>query len=86
VVLQFQPPPAGLTLIVERQIQTSTGQTSNDQTNHGWIRIAGPMTAQAATDNSVPASASVGYRISYASADGKIGPASTVVTISNPSI
>jgi hypothetical protein len=86
VVLQFQPPPAGLTLIVERQIQTSNGQTSNDQTNHGWIRIAGPMTAQAATDYSVPASASVGYRISYASADGKIGPASTVVTISNPSI
>ena len=86
VVLQFQPPPAGLTLIVERQDQTSDDQTKNDRTKNGWIRIAGPMTAQTATDNHVPASASVVYRISYVSADGKIGPASTVVTISNPSI
>jgi hypothetical protein len=86
VVLQFQPPPAGLTLIVERQDQTSDDQTKNDRTKNGWIRVAGPMTAQTATDNHVPASASLGYRISYVSADGKIGPASTVVTISIPSI
>ena len=86
VVLQFHPPPAGLTLIVERQDQTSDDQTRNDRTNNGWIRIAGPMTAQTATDNHVPASASLGYRISYVSADGKIGPASTVVTISISSI
>jgi hypothetical protein len=78
VVLEFQPPPASLSLIVERQ-----DQTNNDQTKNGWIRIAGPMTAQNATDNNVPASGSVGYRISYVAADGKIGPASTVVTISN---
>ena len=78
VVLQFQPPPAGLSLIVERQDQTSTDETS------GWIRIAGPMTAQTATDNNVPAPGKVGYRISYVAADDKIGPASTVVTISNP--
>jgi hypothetical protein len=79
VVLQFQPPPAGLSVIVERQ-----GQPGNDPTQNGWIRIAGPMSTQTATDNSVPASGSVGYRISYVSADGKVGPASTVVTISNP--
>jgi hypothetical protein len=42
------------------------------------------MTAQTATDNNVPASGSVGYRISYLAADGKIGPASAAVTISNP--
>jgi hypothetical protein len=76
VVLQFQPPPAGLNLIVERQDQTSKDQ--------GWIRIAGPMTAQNATDNNVPASGIWAYRISYLAADGKIGPASTVVTISVP--
>jgi hypothetical protein len=77
VVLQFGPPPPGLSVIVERQ-------GGNDQMQGGWIRIAGPMNAQTATDNSVPASASVAYRISYVSADGKIGPASTAVTISNP--
>jgi hypothetical protein len=83
VVLQFQPPPAGLGLIVERQEQAASGQTNNDQTKNGWIRIAGPMTAQTATDNNPPASGSVGYRISYVASDGKVGPASAVVTISN---
>jgi len=76
VVLQFQSPPSGLSLIVERQVQTDSAQTN------GWIRIAGPMTAPTATDNNVPAG-SVGYRISYAAADGTIGPASAPVTISN---
>jgi hypothetical protein len=86
VVLQFQPPPAGLTLIVERQNQASSDQTGNGQTRNdqGWIRIAGPMTAQTAADNNVPPSGTVEYRISYVSADGKVGPASTAVTISNP--
>jgi len=70
VVLQFQQPPSGLSLIVERQDQ------------NGWIRIAGPMATQTATDNNVP-SGSVAYRISYVSADGKVGPASATVTISN---
>jgi hypothetical protein len=79
VVLQFQQPPAGLSLIVERQDQSSNAPTN------GWIRIAGPMTAQTATDHAVPASGSVGYRISYVAADGKTGSASAVVTISNPS-
>ncbi len=72
VVLQFQPPPSGLSVIVERQDQTS------------WIRIAGPMTAQTATDNNPAASGNTSYRISYVSADGKVGPASAAVTISNP--
>jgi len=76
VVLQFQAPPDGLTLIVERQIQTGTAPS-------GWIRIAGPMSSPTATDNAVPLS-SVGYRISYVASDGKVGPASTVVTVTNP--
>jgi hypothetical protein len=71
VTLQFQSPPSGLSAIVERQDQ------------NGWIRIAGPMAAQTATDNTVP-SGSVAYRISYVSADGKVGPASATATISNP--
>ncbi len=74
VALQFQQPPAGLNVIVERQ----------DQTQDGWIRIAGPMSAQTMTDNNVPASGNWRYRIAYVTADGKVGPASTVVTISNP--
>jgi hypothetical protein len=75
VVLQFQQPPAGFSLIVERQ----------DQPEQGWIRIAGPMAAQNATDNKPPASGSVRYRISYVAADGKVGPSSTVVAVPIPS-
>jgi len=75
VVLQLQQPPAGFSLIVERQ----------DQPEQGWIRIAGPMAAQNATDNKPPASGSVRYRISYVAADGKVGPASTVVAVPIPS-
>jgi hypothetical protein len=71
VTLQFQPLPPGLSVIVERQNE------------NGWLRIAGPMAAQTATDNTVP-SGSVAYRISYVSADGKVGPASATATISNP--
>jgi hypothetical protein len=63
-----------LSLIVERQ----------DPARNGWIRIAGPMTSPNATDNNVPSSASLGYRISYTAADGRVGPASTVVTVSTP--
>jgi hypothetical protein len=83
VVLQFQPPPSGLSVIVERQNQAGNNQPDRDQTS-GWIRIAGPMSAQTATDNTVPASGSVGYRISYVSADGQVGPASAAVTTTNP--
>jgi hypothetical protein len=76
VVLQFQAPPAGLSVIVERQV-------ANDPVESGWTRIAGPMVAQSATDNAMPAAASVGYRISYVSADGKVGPASNAVTVAS---
>jgi hypothetical protein len=72
VVLQFPMPPAGLSVIVERQ----------EAQSDAWIRIAGPMATQSATDNSVPASRPVSYRLSYVSDDGKVGPAGPVATVS----
>jgi hypothetical protein len=94
VVVQFQPPPSGLSLIVERQIQSSLIQAGEDQTGksqpgtdptkNGWIRIAGPMTGQTITDNTLPQSASAAYRIAYATAEGTVGPASPAVTVANP--
>lgn len=74
VTLQLQPPPATLSVIVERQ----------DQATSGWIRIAGPMSAQTATDNAVPASTTLSYRASYMAADGRTGPASATVQVSIP--
>jgi hypothetical protein len=74
VVLQFQPPPPGLSLIVERRPATGSG----------WIRIAGPMSAPTATDNSIPNSGSLDYRISYVAANGQVGPAGAAATIAIP--
>ena len=74
IALQFAAPPAGLNVIVERQ----------DAQSDAWIRIAGPLVQQNANDNNVPASGSASYRISYISADGKVGPASPVATVSVP--
>jgi hypothetical protein len=74
VALQFAAPPAGVNVIVERQ----------DAQSDAWIRIAGPIAQQTANDNNVPPSGSVSYRISYVSADGKVGPASPVATVSVP--
>jgi len=72
IALQFAMPPAGLSVIVERR----------EAQSDAWIRIAGPMSAQSAVDNKIPASGSVSYRIGYVSADGKVGPASAVTTVS----
>ncbi len=72
IALQFAAPPAGLSVIVERQ------------DGDAWIRIAGPMQADNAADNKVPASGTVSYRISYVSAEGKVGPASPVATVAVP--
>ncbi len=73
-VLQFQMPPAGLNLIIERH-EGSSG---------GWIRIAGPMAADHAVDNTVPAKGEVAYRIAYVSANGNVGAASPVATVEIP--
>jgi hypothetical protein len=73
IALQFAVPPATLSVIVERQ------------EGDAWMRIAGPMQADNAADNKIPNSGTVSYRISYVSADGKVGPASPVATASVPS-
>lgn len=70
--LQFSPPPTGLSAIVERQ----------SQPGGGWIRIAGPTSSGTASDNAPPASTGIAYRISYETADGRVGPSSDVVTAS----
>lgn len=69
VVLQFGQIPAGLKVIVERE----------DQPNGSWLRIAGPLSASTASDNSAPPSKAAAYRISYVAADGTVGPPSDVV-------
>ncbi len=77
VTLQFQPPPPSLAVVVERE-------QSGDQASGGWIRIAGPMSAATATDNKPPSSGTLGYRVSYIAANGNVGPASSVISISIP--
>lgn len=72
IALQFAAPPAGLSIVVERQDGDS------------WTRIAGPMQAQSAADNKVPDAGNATYRISYISADGQVGPASPSATVSVP--
>jgi hypothetical protein len=70
VVLQFGQIPAGFKVIVERQ----------DEANGPWLRIAGPLLASTASDNSPPPSKAAAYRISYVAADGTVGPPSDPVT------
>ncbi len=70
VALQFNQVPGGFKVIVERQ----------DQPNGPWLRIAGPMSASAASDNSAPPSKTSAYRISYIAANGAVGPPSDVVS------
>ena len=75
VVLQFGQVPAGFKVMVERQ----------DQQNGAWLRIAGPMSASTASDQSAPPSKTGAYRISYVAADGTVGPSSDVVPSPNGS-
>lgn len=73
VALQFAQLPAGFKVIVERQ----------DQPDGPWLRIAGPMLASAASDNSAPPSKNSAYRISYVAANGAVGPPSDAVNAAN---
>jgi len=73
VTLQFGQVPAGFKVSVERQ----------DQPNGPWLRIAGPMLASVASDNSAPPSKNSAYRISYVAANGAVGPPSDVVNAAN---
>jgi hypothetical protein len=72
VTLQFGKAPAGLAVVLERQAQAGSG----------WIRIAGPAQDQTTlSDNAPPETRPLWYRLSYVSADGKVGPASDAVTV-----
>jgi hypothetical protein len=77
VTLQFAKAPAGLAVVLERQsAQSGAGIGS------GWIRIAGPVQDQTTlSDNAPPETRPLLYRLSYISADGKVGPASDAVTV-----
>lgn len=69
VHLQFDPAPAGLSVVVERQ----------DTANAGWIRVAGPLDGTSAADFPPANNAPVRYRISYISRDGLTGEPSPAV-------
>lgn len=72
VMVQFQKAPVGLGVVLERQ----------DSPSAGWIRVAGPMQDQsAATDTAPPQQGRILYRVTYVSADGKLGDASDPVAI-----
>jgi hypothetical protein len=73
IALQFGEPPAGFKVIVERQ----------DQPNGPWLRIAGPMVASAASDNSASPAKNSGYRISYVAANGAVGPPSDAASVAS---
>jgi hypothetical protein len=72
VILQIDHLPAGLRLIVERQ----------DQPNGPWLRVAGPIAAPTAWDSVAP-SQNVAYRISFAVANGAVGPPSDTIKAPN---
>jgi len=77
VTLQFAKAPAGLAVVLERQA-SQAGQAGGA----GWIRVAGPVQDQTTvSDNAPPETRPLLYRLSYISADGKVGPASDAVTV-----
>jgi hypothetical protein len=74
VTVQFAKGPAGLAVIVERKAGSSDA----------WIRVAGPVEDQVSvTDNAPPAARPLAYRVSYVSADGKVGPASDPAVVAD---
>jgi len=73
VVLQFEQAPAGFSVVVERQ----------DSPTAGWIRVAGPLDGNAATDFPPNGNTSVLYRIAYISPSAHTGEPSPVVPVSS---
>ncbi|HKF20946.1 MAG TPA: IPT/TIG domain-containing protein [Candidatus Angelobacter sp.] len=67
ITIQFAKAPAGFAVIVERQAGL----------DEAWIRIGAPVEDQdSVADNAPPSVRPLAYRVSYVSADGKVGPAS----------
>jgi len=73
ITLQFDKPPAGLSVVVERQ----------DSPSAGWIRVAGPLDGTSTDDFPPGGNASVLYRIVYISPGARTGEPSPVVSISS---
>lgn len=71
--LQFDRPPAGLSVAVERQ----------DSPTAGWIRVAGPLDGTSTDDFPPSGNASALYRIAYISPDARTGEPSPVVPVSS---
>lgn len=70
--LQFDRPPAGLSVVVERQ----------DSPSAGWIRVAGPLDGTSTDDFPPSGNASALYRIAYISPGARTGEPSPVVPVS----
>jgi hypothetical protein len=66
VTLQFDAPPAGYGVMVERQ----------DDPNGSWTRVAGPIQGTTATDGLAAGKTQVQYRIAYSIQSGRTGDAS----------
>ena len=73
ILLQFDPAPAGLSVVIERQ----------DAATAGWIRVVGPLDGTSSPDFPPANSISVRYRISFISQDGHTGEPSAAVPLSN---
>ncbi len=73
IVLQFDQPPAGLSVVVERQ----------DSPVAGWVRVAGPLDGTSTDDFPPSGNTSVLYRIVYISGSAQSGEPSAVVAISS---
>jgi len=71
VTLQFTQPPAGLSVVIDRQ----------DAPNSGWTRVAGPIDGTTASDYPPASSTQVRYRIAYVSSNGEISEPSDAVAI-----
>lgn len=73
LLIQFDLPPAGLSVVVERQ----------DALNAGWIRVAGPLDGASTSDFPPAGNTAVRYRISYVTRDGHTGDASAEAPLSS---
>ena len=73
VTLQFDKPPAGLSVVVERQ----------DAPTKGWLRVAGPIDGTTVSDYPPAGNSQVRYRIAYVSAPGETGDPSDPVPLAN---
>jgi hypothetical protein len=71
VVITCAAPPAGLSLVVQRQVEGEAG----------WFFVAGPTTATEVSDVHPPLKGKIAYRVVYQAANGVEGPPSPPTAI-----